>query len=127
MIKSRGKAKGRSKAKSLYLNSLFSLHLLAEDLFLLTMSPTLIEFAGCIAASILLSAVYTYLTRLVWHPLAKFPGPKLAGVSRLYEVYHQVYKSDWLENLSALHDKYGRGPCYAIMLSHISDLDVQVH
>ncbi|KAH8172323.1 cytochrome p450 domain-containing protein [Sarocladium implicatum] len=65
------------------------------------------EAISCVLVFCLVHSVLNYVYRLWLHPLAGFPGPKLAGASRLYELYHQVFKSDWLENLVSLHDKYG--------------------
>lgn len=49
-------------------------------------------------ASNVFGLAITYLAfRTVYHlylsPLAKFPGPKLAAISRLYELYHDGYRS----------------------------------
>lgn len=46
--------------------------------------------------------------RSFFHPLAKFPGPWTAAISKLYEGYHVLVKNDWLENLEALHKKHGK-------------------
>ncbi|KAL0932413.1 cytochrome P450 [Colletotrichum truncatum] len=48
-----------------------------------------------------------YLYRAFFCPLAKFPGPKLAGMTKLYEAYHVLVKDDWLQNLELLHATYG--------------------
>ncbi|KAI2469580.1 cytochrome P450 [Annulohypoxylon bovei var. microspora] len=45
--------------------------------------------------------------RLFLSPLSKFPGPKLAAASTLYEAYHVLVKNDWLENLRNLHEIHG--------------------
>ncbi|OTB01337.1 hypothetical protein M426DRAFT_14643 [Hypoxylon sp. CI-4A] len=47
------------------------------------------------------------LYRLFLSPLSKFPGPKFAASTKLYESYHAVMKNDWLSNLKSLHDVYG--------------------
>ena len=60
----------------------------------------------------LLAAVGILLARAVYrlylHPLAKFPGPKLAALSTWYEGYYEIVlegRFPW--QLKALHDQYG--------------------
>ncbi|KAH7305185.1 cytochrome P450 [Stachybotrys elegans] len=55
------------------------------------------------SALLLLKSIY----RLFFHPLSKFPGPKMAAITKLYESYHHTYKGDWPENLARLHATYG--------------------
>jgi hypothetical protein len=41
-------------------------------------------------------------------PLAKFPGPSLAAVSRLYELYYDGFQSEgYIQKLRDLHKQYG--------------------
>jgi hypothetical protein len=41
-------------------------------------------------------------------PLAKFPGPKLAAVTRLYEVYYDVFKwGRYTFEIKEMHKQYG--------------------
>ena len=47
--------------------------------------------------------------RLFLHPLAKFPGPKLAALSKWYEFYYEVpSKGQFTFHIQKLHKIYGR-------------------
>ncbi|GAP82404.1 putative cytochrome P450 [Rosellinia necatrix] len=46
--------------------------------------------------------------RLYLHPLARFPGPRLAAVTRWYEGYYDLYQSgQYTFKIAELHKKYG--------------------
>lgn len=47
--------------------------------------------------------------RLWFHPLARFPGPKLAALTTWYESYYDFvrYKGRYLFKLQSLHAEYG--------------------
>ncbi|EXJ53757.1 uncharacterized protein A1O5_13006 [Cladophialophora psammophila CBS 110553] len=76
---------------------------------------------GLCLAAVVLKAVY----RLTLHPLARFPGPKIAAVTNLYAVNRDLVSKDSLvKHLKALHDKYG--PIVRVRPNelHIFDWDV---
>ncbi len=54
--------------------------------------------------------------RLLFHPLHKFPGDKLAALTGWYREYYDLVKDgDWVEQLQRLHHKYGEfGPAQEI-------------
>jgi hypothetical protein len=66
------------------------------------------SFAG---AGIILACYLTalYLYRFFSHPLARYPGPKLAAASNWYEFYYDVYRQgDFTRHIQELHKKYGQ-------------------
>lgn len=49
--------------------------------------------------------------RLYFSPLAKFPGPKLAALTRWYEFYYEViHNGQFLFHTRHLHERYGWVP-----------------
>jgi len=71
--------------------------------------PTL-SSAAVIAgfSSLALYCVLGALYRLYFHPLAKFPGPRLAAVTGWYEFYHDiVHRGLFIWHIQELHDQYG--------------------
>lgn len=59
----------------------------------------------------LCSVVYLFglvIYRLYFHPLAKFPGPKYAAISRWHEFYYEVVKQGQFSfKIEELHKQYG--------------------
>lgn len=61
----------------------------------------------CLAAWALYS-ISLVIYRLTFHPLAKFPGPKLAASTQLYEFYHDAIRGGQYQFLiKRMHDQYG--------------------
>ena len=72
-------------------------------------SPTFV--AAGVIASALLSCFIVAIYRLFFHPLAAFPGPKLAAITVLYEAYYDVWKGGkYIFKLNELHQRYGKIP-----------------
>ncbi|RHZ70708.1 hypothetical protein CDV55_104320 [Aspergillus turcosus] len=64
------------------------------------------HYVAVIATSILFSIAAKCLYELCLNPLARFPGPKLAAVSRIPNLYH-TFKGDVVEWVTELHMIYG--------------------
>jgi len=82
----------------------------------------------------IITAVVAYLVylaglvcyRLYFHPLAKFPGPTYAAISRWHEFYYEVVKKgQFTFKVQELHKKYGL--FNSLMLNLISQLACSVY
>lgn len=70
--------------------------------------PRLWQLIAVASATGLLYAVALALYRLTLHPLASFPGPKIAAVTRFYEAYWDVVRNgQYTFQIARLHKKYG--------------------
>jgi hypothetical protein len=55
------------------------------------------------------TVVYVVLTRLVFHPLAGVPGPRLAGLTGWYEFYYDVIRNgQYVKHIEEMHAKYSK-------------------
>lgn len=110
---------------------LSSLCLLLEDMEafkqrLSVASPTFV--ATSVVTSILLSWLITAIHRLFFHPLAAFPGPKLAAITVLYEAYYDVWKGGkYIFKLNELHRRYGKLPKSSLTVSSIHHQFYRAH
>jgi hypothetical protein len=72
----------------------------------------LLATVGLVPALVLPAAAYILVLvvyRLYLHPLAKFPGPRLAAVTSWYEGYYEIVKNgQYSRQISKLHDEYGK-------------------
>lgn len=60
--------------------------------------------------------------RLFLHPLARFPGPKLAAVTRLYEGYYDAFQNgQYTFKIAEMHKEYGPIVRISPFELHISD------
>ncbi|KAK2738258.1 hypothetical protein FQN57_007121 [Myotisia sp. PD_48] len=52
--------------------------------------------------------IWLAASRLIWSPLAKFPGPRLAALSNWYEFYYDVFlQGKFTAHIQDLHKQYG--------------------
>jgi hypothetical protein len=58
------------------------------------------------ATAVYLASVAFY--RLFLHPLARFPGPKVAALTRWYEAYYDVVQNgQFINRIVEMHREYG--------------------
>ena len=61
-----------------------------------------------VATSFVLYVAGLYIYRLFFHPLAKFPGPKLAAISTWYEYYWDgIHRGQYIFRIKEMYEKYG--------------------
>ena len=71
------------------------------------LGPTSMMLAS-VAVALLLYLGWLVVWRLYLSPLASFPGPKLAALSRWYEAYYEIIcKGKFSRKIDELHDCYG--------------------
>ncbi|KAI1503054.1 putative flavonoid 3-hydroxylase [Biscogniauxia marginata] len=62
------------------------------------------------SAAVFLYPFIIVLYRLYFHPLAKFPGPKIAAATGWYETWIDLFqrpRGNFMEEITRMHDKYG--------------------
>jgi hypothetical protein len=73
---------------------------------ILPTSTTLQILSGLLISSVCYFA-YSVIYNLYFHPLAKFPGPKITAATKLYEFYWDVIKEgqffNEIERMHAVH------------------------
>jgi hypothetical protein len=61
-----------------------------------------------------------------FHPLHRFPGPKLAAASFLYEFWFDFVKGGrYTWEIKRMHEKYGKIPWISLLTSIPAPLDVR--
>src|SRR4051812_46090066 len=83
------------------------LRLRTKSMDITNLSPTSLLVAALLTWTLYLIGLAVY--RLHLSPIAKFPGPKLAALSRWYDVYYEVVKKgQFTFNIQNLHKEYGK-------------------
>lgn len=63
---------------------------------------------GTVCALAALYAVLRVAYRLWLHPLAHFPGPKLAASTFWYQFYHDaIHQGEYMHKIREMHATYG--------------------
>lgn len=76
--------------------------------FVLPASPSLAVFL-VVATTTIGYCIAVAAYRLFFHPIAHFPGPKLAGLTRWYEFYYEMIQQGQMTfHIQDLHKKYGK-------------------
>ena len=75
----------------------------------MSMSTTCVaEITVTILCSLIVYCIYIAINRLYLHPLASFPGPRLAALTFWYECYYDVLKAgQYVFKIKDLHEQYG--------------------
>ncbi|KAI9705392.1 MAG: hypothetical protein M1820_005222 [Bogoriella megaspora] len=69
---------------------------------------SVVKLVLAFATALFSLGLWTIISRLCFSPIAHFPGPKLAAVTSLYELYCSiVLKGQWAFRIKEMHEKYG--------------------
>jgi hypothetical protein len=68
-----------------------------------------VEVFKPVSLALIAFVTFKWLYRLYFHPLAKFPGPRLAAITHLYEGYYDVvHKGAYIFEVGKMHEKYSK-------------------
>ena len=75
----------------------------------LALNSTRSSIVSLIIATSLVAFVGAIVHRIYFHPLSKFPGPKLAALTVWYESYWDIIKrGQYTFEIGRMHEKYGK-------------------
>ena len=78
-------------------------------------APELLNWAAGAAITLLAGVVGLAMYRLYFHPLAEFPGRRLAVVTMWYEFYYDVIKrGQYVFEIQKMHEEYGILPFQSV-------------
>ena len=71
-------------------------------------TPSLSMLLTSATAVFVIFSLVKYIYRVTFHPLAAFPGPRLAALTSLYSASYDLHpKRSYCKAFAALHDRYG--------------------
>lgn len=75
------------------------------------MRDTVLSVSTLMTGAVAAFAIYSlvkYIYRITFHPLAVFPGPKLAALTTLYAASYDLHPNrSYCKDFAAFHDRYG--------------------
>lgn len=70
-----------------------------------------ISWLANVALVLILYVAAVVVRRVFFSRLSKFPGPKLAAATFLYEIYYEIFRQgQYTFKIKELHKKYGKKP-----------------